>query len=85
MTFILLYLVISHVNFAFNIRSGNTITDRQFCDTLIYSYLWFLPHNKRAQILQSTYSFTEKVLEWNEKFRSLLYFVLFGTQHEVGE
>jgi len=84
MIFILLYAIVCNLMFAFLVIRNSIITDKQFFETLIWSYLFII----EMWILDKT-SFTHwldkyiiKITDWNEKFRNLCYFILFGVGQE---
>lgn len=80
---LLLYLIISNLFFAVLISNGELISDKHFFQSVVWSYIWpyeiiselFFGVNKIADQLDPI---IEKFVIWNEKFRNLLYFILYG-------
>lgn len=83
--FLLLYLMISNALFAMLIFQGDIISDRQFFQALIWCYVWpiemWIVGNK-ADFVNSLDKYIDYVTDWNEKFRSLMYFALYNVGQE---
>ena len=83
---ILLYILISHCAFFVQILNGSVISDKKFFESLFWSYCW--PIEMFATIKSPPYyerfdKYVDRITEINEKFRNLLYFVLFGVGEET--
>lgn len=82
---IVLYIFISHFAFIVQMSQGWILTDRNFFDALFWSYCW--PYEiLRKPGINPYYlkcdKYITRITDWNEKFRNLMYFILFGIGEE---
>lgn len=83
---ILLYILIAHLSFIVLLKQGNVISDKQYFESLFWSYCWpfdLFYNGNHAPFYERMDKCVQYVTDINEKSRNFLYFALFGIGEET--